>query len=84
MEGYQEKKDFVERALQIVAMKADDQVSFLSYDWDDAGMELVTINYYGGNRVRIDVTANSLAAIMIEVARELAGGQAHGRIGGVA
>lgn len=81
-EVYKEKKNFVERTLQIAAMQADDQVSFLSYDWDNAGSELVTINYFGGNSVRINVSANSLAAILMEVARELSGGQAHGRIGG--
>lgn len=41
--------------------------------------ELVIINYKGGARAVINVTANSLGAIMKEVAREVYGGGAHGR-----
>ena len=41
--------------------------------------EYVTINYTGGARAIINVTANSLGAIMQEIAREVYGGGAHGR-----
>ena len=42
--------------------------------------EIVTINYYGGHTDRINVTGNSLLAILHEVVREIDGHHAYGHI----
>lgn len=44
--------------------------------------ETVTITYFGGHTDRINVTGNSLLAILHEVVREIDGHHAHGHIYG--
>lgn len=56
-------------------------VTWIKYNVDpESAVEIVTIIYSGGQRTRINVTANSLGAIYKEIGAEVYGDGAFGRI----
>ena len=84
-EIYRDKQHYVERILAPAVVAAGADVIFLSYDRKGnlyGSTETVTITYFGGHTDRINVTGNSLLAILHEVVREIDGHNAHGHIYG--
>ena len=66
----EDKKGYTEQ-LEALLM-ADDRSEVISCKYDKKpGLESVEIVYKGGYTVRINVTANSLGAILKEVAKEV-------------
>ena len=80
-EIYRDKQHYVERILAPAVEAVGEGVTFLSYE-KDRSTEIVTVNYYGGHVDKINVTGNSLLAILHEVVREIEGHNAHGHIYG--
>lgn len=78
---YREKQHYVERILAPAVEAVGADVTYLSYE-KGRNTEIVTVNYYGGHTDRINVTGNSLLAILHEVVREIEGHNAHGHIYG--
>lgn len=78
-EMYRDKQHYVERILTPAVVAAGADVIFLSYE-KKGSTETVTITYFGGHTDRINVTGNSLLAILHEVVREIDGHNAHGHI----
>lgn len=76
---YREKQQYVERILAPAVGAVGAGVTYLSYGMEGS-TEIVTVNYYGGRTDRINVTGNSLLAILHEVVREIEGHNAHGHI----
>ena len=74
-----EKQHYVERILAPAIEAVGAGVTFLSYG-KERSTEIVTVNYYGGHTDRINVTGNSLLAILHEVVREIDGHHAYGHI----
>jgi hypothetical protein len=74
---YEEKKWYVERLLEPVLQASYLDVDSLSYE-KNGSLEVVTIIYIGGHRDRINVTWNSLGAILKEVALQATGHDAVG------
>ena len=66
---YEEKKWYVERLLEPVMQASYLDIQGLTYK-NKAGTEVVTIHYVGGHKDRINVTCNSLSAILLEVVRQ--------------
>lgn len=82
-EIYRDKQHYVERILAPAVVAAGADVIFLSYDRKSnlyGSTETVTITYFGGHTDRINVTGNSLLAILHEVVREIDGHHAYGHI----
>ena len=78
-EIYRDKQHYVERILAPAVVAAGADVTYLSYG-SEGSTEIVTVNYYGGHTDRINVTGNSLLAILHEVVREIDGHHAFGHI----
>nr|WP_288793793.1 hypothetical protein [uncultured Eubacterium sp.] len=76
---YREKQHYVERILAPAVGAVGAGVTYLSYGMEGS-TEIVTVNYYGGRTDRINVTGNSLLAILHEVVQEIEGHNAHGHI----
>ena len=76
---YREKQHYVERILAPAVEAVGAGVTYLSYE-KVRSTEIVTVNYYGGHTDKINVTGNSLLAILHEVVREIEGHNAHGHI----
>ena len=76
---YREKQNYVEQILAKAVGAVGAGVRHLSYGMEGS-TEIVTVNYYGGHTDRINVTGNSLLAILHEVVREIEGHNAHGHI----
>jgi hypothetical protein len=67
---YEEKKWYVEKLLEPVLQASYLDVDSVRYE-KNGSMEVVTINYIGGHRDRINVTGNSLEAILRDVVRQI-------------
>jgi hypothetical protein len=67
---YEEKKWYVEGPLEQVLQASYLDVDSVRYE-KNGSMEVVTINYIGGHRDRINVTGNSLEAILRDVVRQI-------------
>jgi hypothetical protein len=69
---YDEKLWYVTKKLEPAMKAAGLDIAGLDYaKYGDYGdIEIVTINYYGGHTDCINVTGNSLAAILKEVVRQ--------------
>lgn len=83
MDIYEQKKQYVEKTLTMAVIAVEADVNYLSYDRKSnlyGAIETVTVHYFGGHTDRINVTGNSLLAIMHEVVREIEGHNAHGHI----
>lgn len=86
MNIYEGKKAYIDRYLSPAVNQTEADVAYLTYEWEirpgsrTASLEIVTVHYYSGNTDRINVTANSLVAILHEVIREIDGHRAHGHI----
>lgn len=74
---YEEKKWYVEKLLEPVLQASYLDVDSVRYE-KNSSMEIVTITYIGGHRDRINVTWNSLAAILKEVTDQAIGHDAEG------
>lgn len=74
---YEEKKWYVEKLLEPVMQASYLDVKVLTYE-KKAGTEVVTIHYVGGHEDPINVTGNSLAAILKEVTDQAIGHDADG------
>lgn len=74
---YEEKKWYVEKLLEPVLQASNLDVDSVRYE-KNSSMEIVTITYIGGHRDRINVTWNSLAAILKEVTDQAIGHDAEG------
>lgn len=83
MNIYEQKKQYVEKTLTMAVIAVEADVNYLSYDRKSnlyGSNETVTITYFGGHVDRINVTGNSLLAILHEVVREIDGHRAYGHI----
>lgn len=76
---YEEKKWYVEKLLEPVMQASNLDVDSVRYE-KNGSMEVVTINYIGGHRDRINVTWNSLSAVLLEVVRQAVSHDAVGYI----
>lgn len=83
MDIYEQKKQYVEKTLTMAVIAVEADVNYLSYDRKGnlyGSNETVTITYFGGHTDQINVTGNSLLAILHEVVREIDGHHAYGHI----
>lgn len=83
MDIYEQKKQYVEKTLTMAVIAVEADVNYLSYDRKSnlyGSTETVTITYLGGHTDKINVTGNSLLAILHEVVREIDGHHAYGHI----
>lgn len=67
---YEEKKWYVEKFLEPLLQASYLDVDSVRYE-KNGSMEVVTITYIGGHRDRINVTGNSLEAILRDVVRQI-------------
>lgn len=83
MDIYEQKKQYVEKTLTMAVIAVEADVNYLSYDRKSnlyGAIETVTVHYFGGHTDHINVTGNSLLAILHEVIREIDGHHAYGHI----
>lgn len=83
MNIYEQKKQYVEKTLTMAVIAVEADVSYLSYDRKSnlyGAIETVTVHYFGRHTDHINVTGNSLLAILHEVVREIDGHHAYGHI----
>lgn len=78
---YEGKKEFVEAIAALLKKEEGSDVINITYDYDSsAGLEVVEIIYYGGHTSKVNVTMNSNGAIFREIAAEVYGNGAFGRM----
>lgn len=77
---YQKKEAFVKRVKLALIADERSSVADITYQRNEQGLEIVTVEFVGGGLRRINVTGNSNGANFMEIGRAVYEGGAKGEI----